>query len=95
MVEIQRPPGQYLQQYVSHVSYHYGGWGCSASLWHLCSAVNAENGEMNSVRNQLTGEFGPVPDTARYYKVANYLGTTIYCNGLMRNTLMNEVCTKL
>ena len=24
---------------------------------------------MNNVRNQLTGEFGTVPDTARYYKV--------------------------
>ncbi|KAH7724492.1 aconitate hydratase [Aphelenchoides avenae] len=32
------------------------------------TAVNAENGEMNKVRNQLTGEFGTVPDTARYYK---------------------------
>ena len=24
---------------------------------------------MNKVKNQLTGEYGPVPDTARYYKV--------------------------
>lgn len=32
------------------------------------TAVNAENGEMNNVRNQTTGDFGPVPDTARYYK---------------------------
>ncbi|XP_065898559.1 aconitate hydratase, mitochondrial-like [Dysidea avara] len=32
------------------------------------TAINEENGEMNNVRNQLTGEFGPVPDTARYYK---------------------------
>ncbi|KAG9508427.1 putative aconitate hydratase, mitochondrial, partial [Fragariocoptes setiger] len=31
-------------------------------------AVNAENGEVNKVRNQLTKEFGSVPDTARYYK---------------------------
>lgn len=28
-----------------------------------------ENGKANSVRNALTQEFGPVPDTARYYKV--------------------------
>ena len=35
----------------------------------MCSAVNAENGEMNNIRNQLTGNFGPVPETARYYKV--------------------------
>ncbi|VDL68856.1 unnamed protein product, partial [Nippostrongylus brasiliensis] len=32
------------------------------------TAVNAENGEMNKVRNQLTDAFGPVPETARYYK---------------------------
>lgn len=33
------------------------------------SAINAENGEANNVRNQLTNEFDTVPDTARYYKV--------------------------
>jgi aconitate hydratase len=32
------------------------------------TAVNAENGEMNNIRNQLTNEFGKVNDTARYYK---------------------------
>nr|QIE05298.1 mitochondrial aconitase ACO2 [Halisarca dujardinii]QIZ30872.1 aconitase [Halisarca dujardinii] len=32
------------------------------------SAVNEENGEANNVRNQLSGEFGSVPDTARAYK---------------------------
>jgi len=32
------------------------------------TAVNAENGEMNKVRNQLTGDFDTVPQTARYYK---------------------------
>ncbi|XP_062508861.1 aconitate hydratase, mitochondrial-like isoform X1 [Corticium candelabrum] len=34
----------------------------------LIGAVNAENDRTNSVRNQLTGEFGEVPDVARYYK---------------------------
>jgi len=34
----------------------------------LIGAINEENGEANSVRNQLTNEFGAVPDTARYYK---------------------------
>ncbi|XP_060802830.1 aconitate hydratase, mitochondrial [Amyelois transitella] len=34
------------------------------------TATNAENGELNKVRNQLTGEFGPVPATARAYKAA-------------------------
>ena len=31
-------------------------------------AINDENGEANNIRNQLTGEFGKVPDVARYYK---------------------------
>uniref|UniRef100_A0A7M4FP73 Aconitate hydratase, mitochondrial n=1 Tax=Crocodylus porosus TaxID=8502 RepID=A0A7M4FP73_CROPO len=34
----------------------------------LIGAINMENGKANSVRNALTQEFGPVPDTARYYK---------------------------
>ena len=33
------------------------------------SATNAENGEANNVRNQLTGEWGGVPETGRKYKV--------------------------
>lgn len=35
----------------------------------LIGAINIENGKANSVRNAVTQEFGPVPDTARYYKV--------------------------
>ncbi|EEB14482.1 aconitate hydratase, putative [Pediculus humanus corporis] len=31
-------------------------------------AVNAENGEMNKVKNQLSGQYGSVPDVARDYK---------------------------
>ncbi|XP_076448239.1 aconitate hydratase, mitochondrial-like [Babylonia areolata] len=34
----------------------------------LIGAVNSENGEINKVKNQLTGEFGAVPDVARAYK---------------------------
>lgn len=34
----------------------------------LIGAVNDENGEVNTVRNKLTNEFGSVPDTARDYK---------------------------
>ncbi|WP_313375009.1 aconitate hydratase [Chishuiella sp.] len=37
----------------------------------LIGAVNAFNQEVNKVKNQLTGEYGPVPDTARAYKAAN------------------------
>ena len=36
----------------------------------LIGAVNAFNQETNSVKNQLAGEYGPVPDTARAYKAA-------------------------
>lgn len=36
----------------------------------LIGAVNAFNQEVNKVKNQLTGEYGPVPDTARAYKAA-------------------------
>lgn len=34
----------------------------------LIGATNAENKEMNKVKNRLTGEYGSVPDTARHYK---------------------------
>ena len=36
----------------------------------LIGAVNYFNEETNSVKNQLTGEYEPVPDTARAYKAA-------------------------
>jgi len=31
-------------------------------------AVNFENGEMNNIKNQTSGQFAPVPETARDYK---------------------------
>ena len=34
----------------------------------LIGAVNADNGKVNNIKNQLTGEFGGVPDVARQYK---------------------------
>jgi aconitate hydratase len=36
----------------------------------LIGAVNAYNKETNKVKNQLTGEYGPVPATQREYKAA-------------------------
>lgn len=36
----------------------------------LIGAVNAYNNETNFVKNQLTGEYGPVPDVQRAYKAA-------------------------
>ena len=35
----------------------------------LIGAVNAFNKETNKVKNQINGEYGPVPDTARAYKM--------------------------
>lgn len=43
------------------------------------SAINSENDEANKVRNVLTGEFGPVPATARYYKVILYFPDKLNC----------------
>uniref|UniRef100_A0A5S6QLB6 Aconitate hydratase, mitochondrial n=1 Tax=Trichuris muris TaxID=70415 RepID=A0A5S6QLB6_TRIMR len=37
----------------------------------LIGAVNEENGEMNNVKDQLNGEWGPVPEVARHYKAQN------------------------
>lgn len=37
----------------------------------LIGAVNAFNGKTNFVKNQLTGEYGGVPDTQREYKANN------------------------
>merc|ERR1711931_342020 len=34
----------------------------------LIGAINIENGEANNVKNQVTGEYGGVPDVARDYK---------------------------
>jgi aconitate hydratase len=36
----------------------------------LIGAINAFNGEANKVKNQITGEYGPAPATARAYKAA-------------------------
>ncbi|MBQ0147526.1 MAG: aconitate hydratase [Flavobacteriaceae bacterium] len=37
----------------------------------LIGAVNAFNQDVNKVKNQITGEYGTVPNTARAYKAAN------------------------
>lgn len=34
----------------------------------LIGAINSENGEANKVKNQLSGEWGAVPQTATYYR---------------------------
>ncbi len=40
-------------------------------------AINAFNGETNNILNVETGEYGPVPDTAIYYR-DNGIGTVIF-----------------
>ena len=47
----------------------------------LFSATNADNMELNKVKNQLTQEYGGVPDTARYYKVTKNIVSVLesYC----------------
>lgn len=37
----------------------------------LIGAVNIENDGVNKIKNQLTGEYGGVPDVARHYKVSS------------------------
>jgi len=34
----------------------------------LIGAVNSENGEINKIKNQMTGDYAGVPDVARHYK---------------------------
>ena len=41
----------------------------SVCVWSVGSAINAENGEANKVRNVINSEVGAVPAVARFYKV--------------------------
>lgn len=54
----------------------------------LIGATNAENDEVNSVYNQLTGEYDAVPQVARQYKAASkpwvVIGDTNYGEGSSR-----------
>lgn len=43
----------------------------------LIGAVNAFNHETNKVKNQITGEYGAVPDTARAYKAAGIYSVVV------------------
>ena len=58
-------------------------------------AINAENNKANSVQNQLTGEFGAVPDVARAYKKAGVpwivIGDENYGEGSSREHAAIEV----
>uniref|UniRef100_A0A2K6LFZ7 Aconitase 2 n=1 Tax=Rhinopithecus bieti TaxID=61621 RepID=A0A2K6LFZ7_RHIBE len=54
----------------------------------LIGAINIENGKANSVRNAVTQEFGPVPDTARYYKPLKCI--IKHPNGTQETILLNH-----
>lgn len=42
--------------------------------------MNIDNDAVNKIRNQLTGEFGAVPDVARNYKASkSYLDSDMIC----------------
>ncbi|XP_014672892.1 PREDICTED: aconitate hydratase, mitochondrial-like [Priapulus caudatus] len=43
----------------------------------LIGAINIENEEANKVKNQLTGQWGAVPETARHYKAENVMWCVI------------------
>ena len=66
---------QYLKSTINHLGLHCSDdIGCYFAPYYR--AINEENKEMNTVKNQLTGEYGAVPDTARYYKVRQPTITT-------------------
>ena len=58
-------------------------------------AINSENNKANSVKNQLTGEWGEVPEVARYYKKNNtpwvVIGDENYGEGSSREHAALEV----
>ena len=69
---------------------------CSHTLLILVlffSATNAENKDLNNVKNQLTGEFGGVPDTARYYKVNGSFRVSVFDSANVRNSFYSHVRT--
>ena len=61
----------------------------------LIGAINIENNKANSVRNELTGEYGAVPAVARAYKAANIpwvvIGDENYGEGSSREHAALEV----
>jgi aconitate hydratase len=75
MVKVQRSFRQYFKQHVHYViNYNHRvlfKHFINIFLLPFHRATNAENNEMNMVVNQITGECGSVPDTARYYKSKN------------------------
>jgi aconitate hydratase len=61
----------------------------------LIGAINSENGKANSIKNILTGQFEPVPQTARAYKAKSLpwvvIGDENYGEGSSREHAALEV----
>lgn len=55
-------PIEPIQSYFDH------GPPFNSFIVFLFRATNSENSEMNKIKNQLTGEWGGVPEVARHYK---------------------------
>merc|ERR1711890_125548 len=55
----------------------------------LITAINAENEEMNTVKNQDTGVYGGVPDVARQYKEAELTGWCLETRTMEREAAGN------
>lgn len=60
--------GKFLKFKIEDLSFTFNYSNLNIYFDKFCRAVNAENGEMNKIKNQLTGEWGKVPDVARHYK---------------------------
>lgn len=60
--------GKFLKLNIEDLSFTFNYSNLNIYFDKFCRAVNAENGEMNKIKNQLTGEWGKVPDVARHYK---------------------------
>lgn len=60
--------GKFLKLKIEDLSFTFNYSNLNIYFDKFCRAVNAENGEMNKIKNQLTGEWGKVPDVARHYK---------------------------
>ena len=51
--------------------------GAIDSFHFVYRAVNAENNEVNKIKNRLNGEWGGVPDVARHYKANGVRWVTV------------------
>ena len=76
LAEVPWSLGQHFKQLIPHVSFCALCtfiFSCTVLCPHLVHhfnfrATNAENGELNKIKNQMTGNYGGVSEVARAYK---------------------------